>query len=83
MSGSELMADCGGSGLLIGGSGLLKRSGTFTGDHTFGGEGLLTQPTDSEGIAVKGLFARYIPRPASRAGTDLAWLESPLCSGYS
>lgn len=77
------MADRGGSGLLTGGSGLLKRSGTLTGERTFGGEGLLIRPTDSEGIADKGLFARNNPRPASRAGTDLAWLESPLFSGYS
>lgn len=83
MMGSGLKVDRGGSGLLTGGSGLLNRSGTLTGDCTFGGEGLLTRPTDSVGIVDKGLFARNILLPASRAGTDLAWLESPLFSGYS
>lgn len=83
-TGSGLSTDRGGSGLLTGSSGLLKRSGTLTGDLTIGGEGLLTRPTDSTGVADMGLFARNNPLPASRAGTDLAWLlDSPLLSGYS
>lgn len=89
ITGSGLRAACGGSGLLNcsatldRGSGLLKRSGTSTGDLTLGGEGLLTRPTDSVGNADRGLFARNNPLPGSRAGTDLAWLDSPLLSGYS
>lgn len=66
-----------------GGSGLLKRSGTLTGDRTLGGEGLLTRAADSEGNVGRGLFARDNPLPGSRADTDLAWLDNPLLSGYS
>lgn len=74
-----------GSGLraALGGSGLLKRSGTLTGDRTLGGEGLLTRAADSVGNGERGLFALNNPLPGSRAGTDLAWLDSPLLSGYS
>lgn len=74
-----------GSGLRAarGGSGLLKRSGTLTGDRTLGGEGLLTRAADSVGNGERGLFALNNPLPGSRAGTDLAWLDSPLLSGYS
>lgn len=89
ITGSGLKAARGGSGLLNrpvsldGGSGLLKRSGTLTGDLTLGGEGLLTRPTDSVVCGDSGLLARNNPLPGSRAGTDLAWLDSPLLSGYS
>lgn len=61
----------------------MKRSGTLTGDLTLGGEGLLTRAADSVGNAERGLFALNNPLPGSRAGTDLAWLDSPLLSGYS
>lgn len=80
-----------GSGLRISpapfasGSGLLNRSGTFTGDLILGGEGLRTRTAAaaSVGDTGRGLLARNIPRPASNAGTDLAWLDSPLLSGCS
>lgn len=82
-------AALGGSGLLIfsapldGGSGLLKRSGTLTGDLTLGGEGLLTRAAEVAGNAGGGLLARNNPLPGSKAGTDADWLDSPLLSGYS
>lgn len=88
-TGFGLKGACGGSGLLIcaavfdSGSGLLKRSGTLTGVLTCGGEGLLTRATDSAAETGGGLFARNNPLPGSRAGTDLARLESPSLSDYS
>lgn len=89
ITGTGLIEACGGSGLLNrsaifgGGSGLLKRSGTVTGVLTLGGEGLLTRPTNSVGENDGGLFARNNPLPGSRAGTDLARLDSPSVSDYS
>lgn len=71
---------------LDGGSGLLNRSGTLTGDLILGGEGLRTRAAAaaaSAGNTGRGLLARNKPLPGSKAGTDLAWLDSPLASGCS
>lgn len=68
---------------LDGGSGLLNRSGTLTGDLILGGEGLRTRAAAAAGNAGRGLLARNKPLPGSNAGTDLAWLDSPLASGCS
>lgn len=69
---------------LDGGSGLLNRSGTLTGDLILGGEGLRTRAAAATaGNAGRGLLARNKPLPGSNAGTDLAWLDSPLASGCS
>lgn len=68
---------------LGGGSGLLNRSGTLTGDLILGGEGLRTRAAASVGNAGRGLLARNNPLPGSRAGTDLACWDRPLLSGCS
>ena len=64
------------------GSGLLKRSGTFTGALNFGEEGLLNLAVDSDRDTGGGLLAWKNPLPGSRADTDWARIR-PSFSSYS
>lgn len=65
------------------GSGLLKRSGTFTGARTLGGEGLRILVADCGEGSGDGVLALNRPLPGSRAGTDLARLGNPSFSDYT
>jgi hypothetical protein len=67
LRGSGLLKCC--AGAWIGGTRLLKRSGTFTAPHTLGGEGLLTL-TPGCVLAGSGLLVRSRPLLGSRLGTD-------------
>lgn len=60
-----------------GGSGLLKRPGTWTGVLTLGGDGLRRRPPGSALEAGGGLLDWKRPLPGSKAGTDLARLDKP------
>lgn len=83
VSGLGLREACGVSGLLHCSPNFDGSSGTLTGVLNLGGEGLLTRVNDPVRVTGGGLFARNNPLPGSRAGTDLARLDSPSLSGYS
>lgn len=59
------------------------RAGTLTGVLALGGDGLLTLVAESLGDNGGGLLTRNIPLPGSRAGTELALLDSPSVSDCS